>query len=544
MSHPASTMREMLETPRPPSFASLEEDDRLRLFAWATADNNRLHLAVLRVFDRAHEAYTVQLRVGDVRAALGTPAAHPESSQERSRLPDDESLLRTLDYLTECGVLQRSQDTARVTSIAEYRRRRPVYQFTELGYRAFRNVDDVLRARPGEGQLQRFAFGAICDDLHALATANDEGDTIKVHRYLRQLDSVFTEMTDKAGQFFVMIGQLAQQHEARPEVFLDFKDRLLAYLQDFLTELQRYRPLIGTAIDSVEATGVDRLVARATEADESPFLTPVERETRWRSRWDGLVRWFAGAAGQAPTVDVLDRTTATAIGDLSSLLRRVTESRHRGISRASELTFLARWFAATEADDDAHALFAATFALAPARHLALPADIEEDGRIESWWEAEPVEVSGTLRRRGAPPSPGRPAPVPDDTAAKHRARALQEGRLAARDAAARSLAERGVTGRTLGPEELSLLLDLLARALRARRSPTSSPDGEAASEVRHGSLRLTLRPSRQDTVVTTCRGILTLRRLDLDVAPSSASGSTSPGAPPVRASAATGRSAP
>ncbi|MDZ7732578.1 MAG: DUF2397 family protein [Acidimicrobiia bacterium] len=47
---------------------------------------------------------------------------------------------------------------------------------------------------------------------------------------------MFTDMADRAGQFYVMIGQLTHHHETRAEVFLELKDRLIGYLQDFLNE--------------------------------------------------------------------------------------------------------------------------------------------------------------------------------------------------------------------------------------------------------------------------------------------------------------------
>ncbi|MDZ7732579.1 MAG: DUF2397 family protein [Acidimicrobiia bacterium] len=124
----------------------LSDDERLRLFGWAAAEDRRLYLAILRAFERARESYTVQLRPPELADALADgPAA----------ALDADGLVRHLDYLADAGVLERSQDAARVASVEDYKRRRPVYQFTELGWRAFRNVDEVLRARPGEGQLQR-----------------------------------------------------------------------------------------------------------------------------------------------------------------------------------------------------------------------------------------------------------------------------------------------------------------------------------------------------------------------------------------------------
>jgi uncharacterized protein (TIGR02677 family) len=507
--------------------AELAEEERLRLFAWTNYQEHRRYLAVLRALDRLRESYVPQARPIDVAEALAAGEPSPPSGGS-PRPPNHvtssfvsgeagfEGLVRTLDQLAEDQVLERSQDTARVTSIAEYRRRRPVFQFTELGYKAFRLVDDLLHFRPGDASLRRFALAAIAEDLAGLAQANLAGGATRVHRLLHQLDLVFTDMAEQAAAFYVLLGQLTQQHEAQPEVFVELKDRLLLYLREFLSELQRCRPLVAGAIGEVEATGLDQLVERAAEADDAPFLTPVERRQRWRSRWDGLARWFVGDGSHAAAAAELDRATTRAIADLAALLRRLTEMRSRGISRATEFDHLARWFAAVPSDDAAHALFSAALGLAPARHLGLGADVaDRDPPSSSWWEGQPVPVAASLRERGKPPLPGPPAPVPDHSGTRHLARRMHDEQRQTVQAAVTTLGREGVADRVLDPAELRVVLRLLGLALRGR-TPTS-----AGSELqgRDGPLRIRLVPGDRDAVVKTALGVLTLPGFDLEVRP-------------------------
>ena len=492
-------------TPDPTTVANPARDwadaERLHLFAWTGYPEHRRYLRTLRALDALRSSYTAQARPLDLLDTMGTDA------------PDVDALLRDLDQLTSDGLLERSQDGTRVASIAEYRKRRPVYQFTDTGYRAYRSVEDVLAFRPEDATLQRFAFAAIAEDLGDLAAANATGDAARVHRILHQLDLVFRDMAERASQFYVMIGQLSQVHDARAELFLEFKDRLLAYLGEFLAELQRSRPVIETAIAAVEATGIELLVERAAEADDSPFSRPVERAARWRDRWDGLVRWFRGDAGRLPAADELDRATTRAIADLSALLRRLSETSSRGISRTTELEHLAAWFAATPTPDATHALFAATFRLSPARHLGGGTDrTDRDPPSQSWWDGEPVAIAATLRERGVPPSPGRPAPVADDTAARRHARDLQEAAMTSAAAAREALT--GGLDTELDHAQLRELLALLDRALRAR-VPVSGHLRSA--EARSGGVHVRLVPADHDTQVATVDGTLVLPGTELEL---------------------------
>ncbi len=264
-------------------------DDRLRLFSWATGEHRFLYLWILRVFDRARQAYQVRLTVAEVAQALdGLADTHPA-------VPTPPDLAASLDALVDWGVLDRSQESGRVTSIAEYRRRNSVYQLTELGFLAHGAVERVVSARPDDAQLRAIALGSILEDLDALATANRAGDAVRVHLLLDRLHGVLTDLADRAARFYLMIGELARVEEARPEVFLRHKDLLLSHLREFHIELQRHAPLIAAAVADVRSSGEDLLVEAAASADPAPFATPAERAARWRDHWQRARRVVRGS---------------------------------------------------------------------------------------------------------------------------------------------------------------------------------------------------------------------------------------------------------
>lgn len=462
---------------------------------------------VLRLFDRARQAYLVRLTVADVAAGLAE--ANPDA-------PVAADLAASLDALVDWGVLDRSQESGRVTSIAEYRRRNSVYQLTELGFLAHGAVERVVSARPDDAQLRAIALGSILEDLDALAAANREGDTIRVHRLLDRLHGVLTDLAERAARFYLVIGELARIEDARPEVFLRHKDLLLAHLREFHIELQRYAPLIAAAVTQVRETGEEALIDAAAAADPAPFATPAERAARWQEHWSGVVSWFVGQPGEPPTVERLDARTTGAIADLAALLRQVTEARRSGISRDAQLRDLAAWCWAVASDEEAAALWSAASALRSSRHLSLSAPDAEAVRSDrSWWTAPPVEVATMLRERGQAPSPGRPAPIRDDAAARAVGRARQlDARRAEAEAAAR-LAAGPVDDHTLDRAETALLLRLLDRALQSRSVVSGRPHVEGTI----GGIRLRLRPDATGSVVRTVDGNLVLPDVVVELEP-------------------------
>ncbi|MEV0186766.1 TIGR02677 family protein [Streptomyces sp. NPDC050625] len=492
---------------------ALTLDDRLRLFHFAAAEKRHEYLWLLRAFDRGRANYQVLLHASDATALIGRLAAENPGA---AAVGDVQPLL---DALAEWRVLDRSYDGTRAANLAEYRNRHYVYQFTQAGYRAYRAVEDVVGAALEDAQLSRLVFPDILADLAALAEANAAGDAEEVYRKLGRLDSVLNEMAQRAARFYLMLGDLARTNDARPEVFLAHKDALLAHMREFTAELGRYAPLLAQAVEKAAASGVERMVGYAAEADERLFRSPAARLDDWRQRWAGIVHWFAER--EHSEAERLQDATVTAIRSVLALLRRVTEARRGGVSRESQLRHLAQWFTSCAGDDDAHALFQAVFGLGAPRHIAVPyADPELIAGRTSWWEAEPVELARTLVQSGRTPSLRGPGRIERNDAERARLRAAQVREQAERRGAAVSLARDGAYGRVLDEAETRALLSLLDVALAARVPVTRGVgSGAAASGSAHG-VRLTLTPTQPGesfTTVRTVRGDLHLDGLRLEV---------------------------
>ncbi|HEV2635906.1 MAG TPA: TIGR02677 family protein [Actinocrinis sp.] len=484
-------------------------DDRLRLFHFAAAEKRNDYLWLLRAFDRGRANYQVLLHAADVRELMEQlTEEHPAAALVGEVQP-------LLDALAEWKVLDRSYDGTRAANLAEYRNRHYVYQFTQAGYRAYRAVEDVLGATLEDAQLSRLVFPDILADLNALAKANAEGDADEVYRKLSRLDGVLADMALRAARFYLMLGDLARTNDTRPEVFLSHKDALLTHMREFTAELSRYTPLLADAVDAVAATGVEELVQRVADADERLFRPMPERLADWRQRWSGLVHWFA--EGEHSESERLQTGTVTAIAGVLSLLRRVTEARKGGVSRESQLRHLAQWFTSCPSDADAHALFRASYDLGSPRHVAVQhEDPELAGTRQSWWDAQPVELSRTLVQSGRVQGLRGPGRIERNDRQREHLRALQLKAQAEARGAAQSLAQNGAYLGTLDEPETRALLGLLDLALTARVPVSRGVPAKTTSAGTHG-VRLTLHPVEGFTTVKTVRGRLHLNGLRLEV---------------------------
>ncbi|MEU6562495.1 TIGR02677 family protein [Nocardia nova] len=498
--------------PRGPEIAGA---DRLRLFSFATADKRNDYLWVLRAFDQARAAYVVLLHAGEVADTLArTPGAPRPTATEIGPL---------LEQLHTWGVLERSYDGTRAATLAEYRNRHYVYQFSQAGYQAFRAVEEVVGARLDEASLSRLVLPELLADLGALAQANRAADAERVYRVLKRLDAALSELADHAAHFYLTLGDLVRTTEATPETFLAHKDALLAHMREFSMDLARYAPRLATAIAEVDDTGADLLIARAAACDERILLDLADREADWRARWQGLRGWFVAVRERAATdadstatteAERLREATMSAIAAVLSLLRRVTETRKGGVSRESALRHLAGWFAAAPTTDSAHALFDVVFGLGRPRHLSMEhPDSDVIPAHRSWWEAAPLEIARTLAETGRQPTPGAPARLVRNDAGVRRLRDAQLEVQRARAAAAMSLAGTGIHDRILDERETEVLLRLLDAASTAW-VPVSGRVGTSGSD---SGVTLTVSEHPGSTVVRTARGLLHLDHRRLEV---------------------------
>ncbi len=495
----------------------IERADRLRLFSFATADKRNDYLWVLRAFDHARAAYVVLLHASDVADTLARmpDAPHPTATE----------IGPLLEQLHTWGVLERSYDGTRAATLAEYRNRHYVYQFSQAGFQAYRAVNEVLGARLDEASLSRLVLPELLADLQALAQANRDGDAERVYRILKRLDTALSELADHAAHFYLTLGDLVRTTEATPEAFLAHKDALLAHMREFSMDLARYAPRLAAAIAEVDDTGAESLISRAASCDERVLLDLAAREADWRARWQGLRGWFVAVrdrsapdpgAESAPATEAerLREATMSAIAAVLSLLRRVTETRKGGVSRESALRHLAGWFAAAPTTDSAHALFDVVFGLGKPRHLSMEhPDSDIIPAHRSWWEAAPLEIARTLAETGRQPTPGAPARLVRNDAGVRRLRQAQLETQRARAAAAMSLAAADVHDRVLDERETEVLLRLLDAASTAW-VPVS---GRVSTTGSDSGVTLTVREHPGSTVVRTAQGLLYLDHRRLEV---------------------------
>jgi len=168
---------------------------------------------------------------------------------------------------------------------------------------------------------------------------------------------------------------------------------------------------IARLLESIDDARVDRLLvgvaerelSDAVEADES---LRAQATRRWRARFAGLREWFLGRPESPSQAEILRARARSAIPALLAAATSLHDRRAARSDRTTDLRTLARWFAQSASEAEAHRLFRSAFAVAPCRHLA----IDERSLVEreaqpvapqtSWLDAPAMTISPRLRASG------------------------------------------------------------------------------------------------------------------------------------------------
>jgi uncharacterized protein (TIGR02677 family) len=484
----------------------MDRPGRLRIFAYVDSEKAELYRSVMLAFMAAKQRFALHLRPDEVVDAL--VAWGWELTRE-----DVEPALR---QLCEWGNLDSSPDTAEVATVEDFYRERRLFQLSregEVAERALRIYEQDIR-QPGE--LQTAALEEIHDLLRELeGLAGRPAEPVKARKVLDELFRRFEDLTEKAQMFLGGLRRSIDLHGSDEDAFLQYKDRLIGYLERFINELIVASVKIAGAIVRVETLGVDAQLEAAAEREKADRLDAEEvgeeLYRRWRERWAGLRHWFHGTPDSPSQAEILRAAARSAIPALLNAVEGMHDRRIRRTDRYADWRTLARWFARVSSDADAHRLYRVAFAMTPARHLRIDAGSLDamDGRMvapQLSWLAEPtLRITPRLRAKGRYSRPGRERAVEDRSAARAQLAELAEQESRQLERAQRQLVRGRVRLSELGPLEqpleqgsFALFLELLAQALAQQ----SGPDSRVQTSSADGSLLIRLEPTGDGVIAT------------------------------------------
>ena len=440
------------------------------LFRFTTTEHAELHTAVLRAFGVANTRLETALTLDDLHQKL-------RDTGWQNQTTDDE-LTASLTSLRQWGLIDSSQHR---------------YGLTKLGEAAHAGIQHVLNTLTSSGALQTAVLDAIADRLQELSEAKDDRRTFTA---LMELEGHLEALKTNTARFNADLQRLLRDEQADLATFQDVKRTTITYLRDFIADLDARKQGIRDKIARIDP------IALHERARNGADLYQDENWSQHRTAaWDSLKSWFHN-------VDELQDVARRAIVQLLRVLDRISE-RKKPTNTAADFKALARWFAETRTEDEAHELFNAAFGLWPARHAHLAhADGELIPSGEPWHNTPPVPVSPQLRKTGKQEHIGSTGKVRDvEEVRRNRRIQAQKEREELEHAWGQIQTDGAIrisTLTNLDHATFHRLIDLVGRALG------SDPDstGTRTAGTSDGRMQINLRNARGWATITTQKGRL------------------------------------
>ncbi len=445
-----------------------------KVFTHLSQEHASSYRTILESFAAAREQFQIHLRPAEIRRSLTDEPGCPA---------DEDELTTRLQQLVEWGNLEKTPDRVEAATVEEFYRARYLYQLSaegEAAESALRHFEEMLQ-RPGE--LQTAALREIVEFLDAIQELLGEtpADASKLHAEFRALFDRFEELTHRAQTFMRGLQSTIELHGISVAAFLEYKNRLLDYLDRFLSELVMASSEISNRILALRLEDtVFELLTRQSLIDSIHDSAELHKRTRdrWMGQWAGFRRWFLGTATGVSQAEILRQRAREAIPALLYTVQTINDRRVSRSDRLADWQTLAMWFAESPSEHAAHRLWRSAFGMAPARHLLINQETldlrdqsDETPRL-SWLEAEPVRVNPRLRASGRVTARGGPNRVIDTAKERGYLARLAEAENAQLEAAKRALVRHEPLllshFEKLDKVAFELLLDLLGKAMSAR----------------------------------------------------------------------------
>ncbi|SHE48769.1 TIGR02677 family protein [Desulforamulus putei] len=358
--------------------------------------------AILRYFYLQHEQLRYYLFPEEVLEYL----------KESPHFADytEENLQQDLNQLVNWKNLIPRQDTGKVYSIEDFKKKRFRYQCTPYTIEIERMVQRLEQmGQSFGGSLEKTFFIRILEALLKLTPDTGEDIYRKINKLSNEelnmvwddLQGNFKNLTENAADYLAYLQSEKIEEMMMTEAFLAYKDALTEYLRNFMTVLQRTSFRIEVLLERIPAELIELIAGRLADhylsiprLEEQPSRDKLVQN--YLLQWQGFKNWFLGREGRDGDLVFLQNATTETIRRITRFAQRLGERHHNFKSRRRDYLHLAEWFNRCRDLKEAHKLSACVFGVFHSRHLYAGVKETENIYAEIWHE-KPTEL--TLKPR-------------------------------------------------------------------------------------------------------------------------------------------------
>ncbi|TCL61468.1 uncharacterized protein (TIGR02677 family) [Hydrogenispora ethanolica] len=337
----------------------------------------------------------------------------------------EEQLQQDLKQLVEWKNLIPRQETGRVQTIDDFKRKKFRYQCTPYTIEIERMI--VKLQQLGEsfgGSLEATLFERL---LMALTRFLEQGIAAaggELNQSWEDLYGYFRKMVQNASDYLAHLKSDKVEEQMMTEAFVAYKNAFTQYLQNFVLSMQRTSFKIEALLKKAPPERLRRIAERLADYQLSiPRLDAQPSREEWvesyLDKYQSLAEWFLGRSNHPSELSSLQNETTETIRRIARFAQRLGERSQAFRSRRHDYLHLAGWFGRLDDIREAHQLAALLFGLAQTRHLYGGQRTSDDLDRQVW--EEPPTIVTLLPRIAGYREKSRPGAVIDRSIVKQEA---------------------------------------------------------------------------------------------------------------------------
>ncbi len=296
-----------------------------------------------------------------------------------------------LASLVKWGNLRAQQESGKVKTIEEFKKKRFRYQITPYTVEFERMlIQFEHQSDQFGGSLEKSHFERLYQTLQRIKQAKAESAESCAQLW-DDLLTYFKKITQNTSDYFAYLRSEDASEQMKSEAFFLYKDQFTRYLRDFIINLQRTAASIQDVMISLPREDMRTFLQKVAQHEMHVFRferlgDQVDHVSELEATWFNVKAWFIGdEAGESQYDNVLEQTNE-AIRRMTRIIQRLGERSLLHRSRKEDYLHLAQWFSNLPSIEEAHKLSSIVFGLSHTKHLHSDHIPTEDIYTDVWEE--------------------------------------------------------------------------------------------------------------------------------------------------------------
>lgn len=294
---------------------------------------------------------------------------------------------RDLTFLVENGSLTTIQDVKNIGTLEDFKNKKYRYQMTDYAIAIERMSIELEEMEVKVASLSPKRFEVLKNLIIKLKEIDKESAEEFSDLWSRIINE-FKDLNQNYQDFLKKFQEAKTEELLESEVFLEYKSKMISYLQDFIQGYLSNGNKIKETILNLDSDIEEKIVGKLEKYQrETPKIYPEFNYEKFnelnRGRWHSIYLWFVGQDGISEGDRLLDVTNSI-ITQISKCVSSLIELHGNMIARKEEYKHICKLFDSKINIKEAHSLSSVVFGISQVSHYKGTSNISTDSIVDSY----------------------------------------------------------------------------------------------------------------------------------------------------------------